>query len=117
VPEAAEDPIQSWRLPAREIEDCAISVLIDALTNPASFSCSPLVPDLTFSQPLQPFEVQMGSFGGSIKSKPMDERLQGNVGALTAVACELHHRSIKNAAQFARDSCRLMQPETFPSPL
>src|SRR5215471_7023453 len=36
VPEAAEDPIQVWRLPAREIEDCVISVLIDALTNPAS---------------------------------------------------------------------------------
>jgi len=26
---------------------------------------------------------------------PMDERLQGKLGALTAVACELHHRSIK----------------------
>jgi hypothetical protein len=36
VPETAEDPIRAWRLPAQEIEDCVISVLIDALTNPAS---------------------------------------------------------------------------------
>jgi site-specific DNA recombinase len=35
VSEAAADPIQRWRLPAREIEDCVVSVLLDALTNPA----------------------------------------------------------------------------------
>jgi hypothetical protein len=46
----------------------------------------------------------MGSFGGSIKSNPDRERLQGKLAALTAVACELHHRSIKKAARFARDS-------------
>ncbi|MBV9815039.1 MAG: recombinase family protein [Alphaproteobacteria bacterium] len=46
VPEAAEDPIQSWRLPAREIEDCVISILIDALTDPARLLDRLHVPDL-----------------------------------------------------------------------
>ena len=46
VPEVAEDPIQAWRLPAREIEDCVISVLIDALTNPAKLLDRLDIPDL-----------------------------------------------------------------------
>ena len=46
VPEAAEDPIQSWRLPAREIEDCVISILIDALTIPARLLDRLDIPDL-----------------------------------------------------------------------
>jgi hypothetical protein len=50
VPEAAEDPIQSWRLPAREIEDCVISVLIDALTNPARLLDRLDIPDLPSHQ-------------------------------------------------------------------
>src|SRR5215469_14584727 len=50
VPEAAEDPIQSWRLPAQEIEDCVISVLIDALTNPAKLIDRLDIPDLPSHQ-------------------------------------------------------------------
>jgi hypothetical protein len=50
VPETAEDPIQGWRLPAREIEDCVVSVLIDALTNPARLLDRLDIPDLPSHQ-------------------------------------------------------------------
>ncbi|MBV8935283.1 MAG: hypothetical protein JO095_05710 [Alphaproteobacteria bacterium] len=50
MPEAAEDPIQSWRLPAREIEDCVISVVLDALTNPTRLLDRLDIPDLPSHQ-------------------------------------------------------------------
>src|SRR5262249_54273604 len=50
VPEAAEDSTQSWRLPAREIEYCVISVIIDALTNPAGLLDRLDIPDLPCHQ-------------------------------------------------------------------
>jgi DNA invertase Pin-like site-specific DNA recombinase len=50
VPEAAEDPVHSWRLPAREIEDCVVSILIDALTNPARLLDQLDIPDLPSHQ-------------------------------------------------------------------
>jgi site-specific DNA recombinase len=35
ITEAGADRTQSWRLAAQEIEDCVISILVDALTSPA----------------------------------------------------------------------------------
>ncbi len=35
ISEAGQDHTQGWRLAAQEIEDCVISILVDALTNPA----------------------------------------------------------------------------------
>jgi site-specific DNA recombinase len=35
ISEAGQDHTQSWRLAAQEIEDCVISILVDALTSPA----------------------------------------------------------------------------------
>jgi site-specific DNA recombinase len=35
IAEAAKEGLQSWRLAAQEIEDCVISILVDALTSPA----------------------------------------------------------------------------------
>jgi len=49
---------------------------------------------------LQPFEVLMGEFWRFHQIKPpMDEHLQGKLGALTALACELHYRYIKKCGQ------------------
>jgi hypothetical protein len=50
VPEEAADPTQSWRLPAREIEDCVISIRLDALTNPARLLDRLDLPDLSSHQ-------------------------------------------------------------------
>src|SRR5262249_19464960 len=38
---------QNWRLAAREIEDCVISILIDALTNPARLLEGPTMPGMS----------------------------------------------------------------------
>ena len=35
ISEAGQDHTQGWRLAAQEIEDCVISILVDALTSPA----------------------------------------------------------------------------------
>jgi site-specific DNA recombinase len=35
ISEAGQDHTQRWRLAAQEIEDCVISILVDALTSPA----------------------------------------------------------------------------------
>src|SRR5215475_12132349 len=35
ITEAAKDGVQGWRLAAQEIEDCVISILVDALNSPA----------------------------------------------------------------------------------
>jgi len=41
---------QFWRLAAREIEDCVISILIDALTNPAGLLEGPTMPGMSGDQ-------------------------------------------------------------------
>src|SRR5215472_17090419 len=41
---------QIWRLAAREIEDCVISILIDALTNPARLLEGPTMPGMSGDQ-------------------------------------------------------------------
>src|SRR5262245_33700636 len=41
---------QNWRLAAREIEECVISILIDALTNPARLLEGPTMPGMSSDQ-------------------------------------------------------------------
>jgi hypothetical protein len=50
VTEAAEEGIQSCRLAAREIEDCVISILIDALMTPARLLEALAISDLSGDQ-------------------------------------------------------------------
>src|SRR5262245_15524633 len=47
---ATRDRGQNWRLAAREIEDCVISILIDALINPARLREGPTMPGMSSDQ-------------------------------------------------------------------
>ena len=48
--ETAEDRIQGWRLAAQEIEDCVISILVDALTSPGRLLDRLDIPDIPSDQ-------------------------------------------------------------------